>query len=149
MIGVCRDKEGEHKLISKTDAKKEFILSDVDLERREPKLQFILRKNPHRMGGEMKLYLYSQMKERALEVWETEEGLEEAREQRKSNKRKRQQNAFEKKMKDMRKQARGSKTPASLLAHNHDYGEEEHDPDEDTYSKSCQTCGHQITYEKM
>ncbi|CAB4061383.1 XPA [Lepeophtheirus salmonis] len=41
-------KENDHnRLITKTEAKKIFLLKDCDLDRREPPLKFIIKKNPH------------------------------------------------------------------------------------------------------
>ena len=52
------EKDGKHELITKTDAKNEFLLKDTDFIRPEPALKFIARKNPHKESwGEMKLYL--------------------------------------------------------------------------------------------
>jgi len=71
-----RDKEGKHSLITKTEAKQEYLLKDCDLDKREPVLKYILRKNPHNANwGEMKLYLHLQIEQRALEVWGSEENL--------------------------------------------------------------------------
>ncbi|XP_029767181.1 DNA repair protein complementing XP-A cells isoform X2 [Terrapene carolina triunguis] len=54
----CRDVEGKHKLITRTEAKQEYLLKDCDLDKREPVLKFILKKNPHNsQWGDMKLYL--------------------------------------------------------------------------------------------
>ena len=53
-----RDNDEKHALITKTDAKNEFLLKDEDFEKREPPLKFITRKNPHNVRwGEMKLFL--------------------------------------------------------------------------------------------
>jgi len=71
-----RDKEGKHSLITKTEAKQEYLLKDCDLDKREPILKYIIRKNPHNANwGEMKLYLHLQIEQRALEVWGSEENL--------------------------------------------------------------------------
>lgn len=57
-----RDNEVKHKLISRTEAKQAFLLKDCDLDKREPSLRFILRKNPHNpRWGDMKLYLKTQV----------------------------------------------------------------------------------------
>lgn len=51
-------------------------MKDCDLDKREPPLKFIVRKNPHNVNwGEMKLYLHLQIEQRALEVWGSEENL--------------------------------------------------------------------------
>lgn len=76
MYHYCRDKEGKHSLITKTEAKQEYLLKDCDLDKREPALKYIIRKNPHNVNwGEMKLYLHLQIEQRALEVWGSEENL--------------------------------------------------------------------------
>lgn len=57
-----RDSEEKHSLITRTEAKCEYLLKDVDLDKREPPLKFINRKNPHNSNwGEMKLYLHLQV----------------------------------------------------------------------------------------
>lgn len=63
-------------MITKTEAKQEYLLKDCDLDKREPPLKYINKKNPHNVNrGEMKLYLHLQVEERALEVWGSEEKL--------------------------------------------------------------------------
>lgn len=57
-----RDADDKHKLITKTEAKQEYLLKDCDLEKREPPLKFIVKKNPrHSQWGDMKLYLKLQV----------------------------------------------------------------------------------------
>ncbi|XP_034157075.2 DNA repair protein complementing XP-A cells [Pangasianodon hypophthalmus] len=147
----CRDSEVKHRLISRTEAKQLFLLKDCDLDRREPPLRFILKKNPHNpRWGDMKLYLKSQVVCRSLEVWGSEEALEEARETREENREVQKQKRFNKKVKELRRAVRSSMFKKDTGAHQHDYGEEELlDEDEDQYRKVCKTCGHQLTYEKM
>ena len=149
------EKDGPHELITKTDSKKEFLLKDSDFEKGERDvplvpLRFILRKNPHNpRWGDMKLFLRLQVEARALQVWGSEEALEEehtAREERlvaaKSKK-------YEKKMKELRKAVRSSLFTKDLSAHVHSYGEESYHEDRDEYSKECGSCGHVQTFEKM
>lgn len=60
---LFRDNEEKHKLISRTEAKQRYLLKDVDLDKREPPLRFILKKNPHNpRWGDMKLYLLLQVR---------------------------------------------------------------------------------------
>ena len=67
---------------------------------REPILRYILRKNPHNpKWGDMKLYLRSQIEDRALEIWETPEKLEEERELREAKKEKSKVKKFNKQVK--------------------------------------------------
>lgn len=51
-----------HKLITKTEAMNEYLLKDCDIDKREPPLKFIRKKNPHNVHwGEMKLFLQVQV----------------------------------------------------------------------------------------
>lgn len=147
----CRDNEAKHKLISRTEAKKEYLLKDCDLDQREPTLRFVLRKNPHNpRWGDMKLYLKLQVEKRSLEVWGSPEALEEAKESREDNREVQKQKRFNKKVKELRRAVRSSVWRKDTSVHQHDYGPEELlDQEEDTYRKVCSTCGHQLTYEKM
>lgn len=57
-----RDDDEKHALITKTEAKTEYLLKDSDLEKREPLLRHIICKNPHNeRWGSMKLFLRSQV----------------------------------------------------------------------------------------
>ncbi|XP_024115101.1 DNA repair protein complementing XP-A cells [Oryzias melastigma] len=147
----CRDAEGKHKLISRTEAKQRYLLKDCDLDQREPPLRFILKKNPHNpRWGDMKLYLHLQVEKRCLEVWGSEEALEEARETREENREVQKQKRFNKKVKELRRAVRSSVWTKNTVAHQHEYGPEEVlDPEEDLYRKTCITCQHELTYEKM
>uniref|UniRef100_A0A3Q3EV44 Xeroderma pigmentosum, complementation group A n=1 Tax=Labrus bergylta TaxID=56723 RepID=A0A3Q3EV44_9LABR len=98
----CRDNEEKHKLVSRTEAKAHYLLKDCDLDKREPPLRFILKKNPHNpRWGDMKLYLKVQVEKRCMEVWGSEEALEEARETREENKEVQKQKRFNKKSKSV------------------------------------------------
>ncbi|XP_066985073.1 DNA repair protein complementing XP-A cells homolog isoform X2 [Macrobrachium rosenbergii] len=97
----CRDNDDKHSLITKTDAKNEYLLKDSDLEKREPPLKFIVRKNPHNSRwGDMKLFLKLQVEKRSLEIWGTEEALEEAIEKKEDQREINKQKRFNKKMKE-------------------------------------------------
>ena len=149
----CRDTErdGKHELITKTDAVKEFLLKDHDLESREPVLKFITRKNPHNnRWGNMKLYLRLQVEQRALDVWESPENLEKAHSEREEKRHKAKTKKFMGKLKALRMQVRGSLYQKKDFAaeHQHDYGPEEA-LGEDEFSRTCNTCGFVNRYEKM
>ncbi|OXB81756.1 UNVERIFIED_CONTAM: hypothetical protein H355_010317 [Colinus virginianus] len=145
----CRDAEDKHKLITRTEAKEEYLLKDCDLDKREPVLRFIVKKNPHNpRWGDMKLYLKLQVVKRALEVWGNEESLQEAKELRRDSREKMKQKKFDKKVKELRRAVRSSLWKKTASIHEHDYGPEE-SIDEETYKKTCTVCGHELTYEKM
>ncbi|MBN3305569.1 XPA protein, partial [Amia calva] len=146
----CRDSESKHKLITRSEAKNEYLLKDCDLDKREPMLRYVLKKNPHNpRWGDMKLYLRLQVVKRSLEVWGSEEALEEAREERVGNREKLKQKRFDKKVKELRRTVRSSMWKRDSSAHQHSYGPEEALDDDDNYRKICSTCGHELTYEKM
>jgi len=144
------EREGPHELITKTDAKKQFLLSDLHFEREGNPLKFLLRKNPHNPKyGDMKLYLRLQIEKVALDVWGSEEDLEKEIERREANKVVLKEKKYQKKMKELRKAVRSSLFTKNLSSHTHSYGEESYDEDKDEYSKTCDECGHVLTYEKM
>ncbi|NXQ06481.1 XPA protein, partial [Vidua macroura] len=145
----CRDVEDKHKLITRTEAKEDYLLKDCDLDKREPVLRFIVKKNPHNSRwGEMKLYLKLQVIKRSLEVWGSEEALQEAKVLRRDSREKMKQKKFDKKVKELRRAVRSSLWKKEASIHEHEYGPEEN-IDEDTYKKTCTVCGHELTYEKM
>ncbi|XP_012061820.1 PREDICTED: DNA repair protein complementing XP-A cells homolog [Atta cephalotes] len=147
----CRDKEGKHSLITKTEAKQEYLLKDCDLDRREPVLKYIVRKNPHNMNwGEMKLYLHLQIEQRALEVWGSEENLLKEKEAREIKREGAKIKKFNKKIKQLRMQVRSSLYDKTTKAsHVHEFGEDTYNEKDDTYTHTCITCGYEETYEKM
>ncbi|KAF4519165.1 hypothetical protein B566_EDAN008228 [Ephemera danica] len=145
----CRDNDGLHSLITKTDARNEYLLKDCDLEKREPPLRFLVRKNPHdARWGDMKLYLQLQVERRALEVWGSEEQLEEERELREHKREKSKEKKYNKKMKELRMAVRSSLYNRTTSLHEHEFGPEKH-VEEDTYTRQCNSCGYQETFEKM
>ncbi|NP_001296580.1 DNA repair protein complementing XP-A cells homolog [Hydra vulgaris] len=147
----CRDKD-KHKLITKTDAKQKYCLKDCDFDVREPPLKFILKKNPHNdRWGDMKLFLEDQVRNRAIEVWGSEDGIEEQKELRTENKDKLKNKKFEKKIKNLRDTVRTSTWHKDLSKHTHEYDSENevYHEDEDVYEKKCKTCDYKLKYEKM
>ncbi|XP_042905079.1 DNA repair protein complementing XP-A cells homolog isoform X2 [Parasteatoda tepidariorum] len=145
----CRDNDGAHALISKTDAKKEYLLKDCDLDKREPPLKYILRKNPHNVHGNMKLYLRLQVENRAVQIFGSEEAIDEKKELLEEASLKRKKKAFDKKVKALRMEVRSSLYRKKDSTHTHDYGPEEYKKDDDIYVKACNTCGHEVEFEKM
>ncbi|XP_047000024.1 DNA repair protein complementing XP-A cells [Schistocerca americana] len=149
----CRDRDDKHSLITRTDAKNEYLLKDCDLDMREPPLKFIMRKNPHNMRwGTMKLYLRLQIEKRALEVWGSEEKLEEELEKRDEKRSKAKIKKYNKQVKALRMAVRSSLYDRTKSAtHTHEFGPEKPLPDqgEDTYTRKCTTCGYEEIFEKM
>ncbi|XP_001601437.1 DNA repair protein complementing XP-A cells homolog [Nasonia vitripennis] len=147
----CRDNDGKHSLITRTEAKQEYLLKDCDLDKREPALKYVLRKNPHNVHwGEMKLYLQIQIEVRALEVWGSEENLLEEREKREVKRQETKIKKFNKKVKKLRMEVRSSLYDKTQKAsHTHQFGEDTYNEDDDNYTHACTICGFEETYEKM
>uniref|UniRef100_A0A8D8KJ63 DNA repair protein complementing XP-A cells homolog n=2 Tax=Culex pipiens TaxID=7175 RepID=A0A8D8KJ63_CULPI len=150
---ACRDNDGKHSLITRTEAKQEYLLKDCDLDKREPVLKFISRKNPHNVRwGEMKLYLHIQIEERALQVWGSEENLVKEKELRDEKREVTKVKKYNKRLKELRMDMRSSlyDKRETSKAHTHSWDEDEvYNEEEDTYTRKCESCGHQETYEKM
>ncbi|XP_044256554.1 DNA repair protein complementing XP-A cells homolog [Tribolium madens] len=146
----CKDLE-EHKLITKTEALKTYLLKDIDLDKREPPLKYITKKNPHHVRwGDMKLYLQLQVEERALEIWGSKEAMEEERLRREDKRVILKAKRYQKELKELRMSMRSSLYDrTSAAAHVHEFGPETYNEEEDTYSRNCLTCSYVETFEKM
>lgn len=147
----CHDRDEKHSLITRSDAKAEYLLKDCDFDKREPPLKYITKKNPHNVRwGDMKLYLHLQVEKRALEVWGSEEQLAEQHALRDEKRDKAKLKKFNKNMKQLRMEVRSSiYDKTTKVNHTHVYGEETYNEDEDNYSHTCTICGFVETYEKM
>nr|CDS27972.1 DNA repair protein complementing XP A cells [Hymenolepis microstoma] len=147
---ACRDYKGIHSLITRTSAKDRYLLSDVDLDVREPPLRRIFKKNPRNSTwGDMQLFLEAQVAARSLEVWGSEENVEAERSNRAIKREKAKERGFQKRVKELRLQVRSSLYTKKSATHEHTYGPEAYDETTDTYSKSCTSCDHKMTFEKM
>ncbi|KAK9889096.1 hypothetical protein WA026_004369 [Henosepilachna vigintioctopunctata] len=146
----CKDPE-EHALITKTDAVNLYLLKPVDLEKREPPLQYITKKNPHNVRwGDMKLYLKAQVEQRALEVWGSHEEIEKEKNNREEKKVVTQAKKYNKELKALRMNMRSSLYDRTTTAsHTHNFGPESYNEQDDTYTHKCLSCTYVETFEKM
>lgn len=146
---ACRDNDDKHKLITRTEAKNEYLLKDCDFDKREPALKYITRKNPHNSRwGDMKLYLLLQIEERALVVWGSEEQLCQERELREEKREKTKLKKYNKRIEELRMDVRSSIYDRTTSVHAHEFGPEVL-IEEDTYNRTCKTCGFVETFEKL
>ncbi|CAL8111771.1 unnamed protein product [Orchesella dallaii] len=147
----CKDIDEKHKLITRTDAKNEYLLKDVDLDKREPILRFMTKPNPHNSSwGDMKLYLRLQIEERAIVVWGSLDKIDEQQEVREENRVKTKIKKYNKKMKVLRMSARSSLYTKDFTPHEHVWGSEVCvDEDEDQFKHTCTECGQEEVFEKM
>nr|XP_022920986.1 DNA repair protein complementing XP-A cells homolog [Onthophagus taurus] len=146
----CKDPE-EHKLITKSEAMSSYLLKECDFTKRGTPLKFISKKNPHNSRwGEMKLYLQVQVEKRALEIWESEEKLQEEIEKREEKKVMAKTKKYQKQMKELRMNVRSSLYDKTTSAsHTHEFGEETYNEEDDNYTHKCVSCGYEETFEKM
>lgn len=146
----CRDPQDKHSLITRTEAKNDYLLKDCDLDKREPILKFVLKQNPHNpRWGAMKLYLHVQIEKRALEVWGSEEALIEEKELREEKREKSKGKKCAKQMKELRMQVRSSLYDRTIKkTHKHTFGSDQYNEDDDTYTHECE-CGYSETFEKL
>ena len=143
----CREKDKDQfKLITKTEAKNEFVLKDCDFEYREPPLMYATAPNPHSIGGVMKLYLQGQVYERACEVHGGDAGIDDAITQRTKNKEIAMERKMNKKLSELRK---SSKPRQPKQVHVHEFDEEIYDSVSEQYSKCCISCNYIQKYEKL
>lgn len=120
------------------------------MEKREPPLRYLNRKNPHNARwGEMKLYLQIQVEKRALEVWGSEEKLQEELEKREEKRVVNKGKKYQKQMKELRMSMRSSLYDRTSAFHVHEFGPEKYNEADDTYARSCLTCTYRETFEKI
>uniref|UniRef100_A0A5S6Q3L2 XPA C-terminal domain-containing protein n=1 Tax=Trichuris muris TaxID=70415 RepID=A0A5S6Q3L2_TRIMR len=146
----CRIGKDKYKLLTRTEAKSQYLLKDCDLDSRKPALRYLNKKNPRSPRfGDMKLYLRAQVEERAIAVWGSREALEEARFRRKRNNETNKQNRYNKKLIELRKQVRSELYVKAPKVHVHDFEEETYNEGNDVYFKKCKLCPFKMEYEKM
>ena len=148
----CTDEQAiRYSLITRTSAKERYLLTDYDLDKREPKLKCIEKKNPHNQRwGIMRLYLRCQIQRLSNEIHEgkTEEKVVEREEKKAENKRKK----YEKQVEKLRLDVRTSlQTKRIKTIHEHIYDEAniKYNEETDMHTKTCIECGYQYEYEEM
>jgi len=140
-----------YSLITRTSAKDKYLLTDYDLDKRQPILKCIEKKNPHNQHwGIMRLYLRCQIQRLSHEIHEgkTEEKLRE-REEKKSEKKRKQ---YEKQVEQLRLDVRSSlQTKRIKSVHEHIYDDNniKYNKETDMHTKTCLECGYQYEYEEM
>ncbi|KAL5965755.1 hypothetical protein TSMEX_006510 [Taenia solium] len=146
----CRDSKGIHTLVTRSTAKERYLLTDVDLDVREPPLRRIYKKNPrHSSWGDMQLFLEAQVAARSLEIWGSEAKVEAERASRVVKRERAKLRGFQKRVKELRIQVRSSLYAKKSVPHEHTFGPEVYDEKTGTYSKSCTSCGCVMSFEKM
>ena len=140
-----------YSLITRTSAKDKYLLTDYDLDKREPALKCIEKKNPHnRHWGVMRLYLRCQVQRLSDQIHEgkTEEKVLEREEKKSEKKRKNYEKQVEKLRLDVRSSLQAKR---AKVIHEHVFDEKNiaYDEEKDLYTKTCVECGYQYEYEEL
>ncbi|VDP91799.1 unnamed protein product [Echinostoma caproni] len=117
----CRDPKGIHTLVTKSTAKDRYLLNDVDLD----------------------------VAERALSLWGSEEALEAERKRRTERIETSKLKQYNKKLKELKVQTRSSLYMKTTKMHEHTFGPETYDAEQDVYTKRCTQCEYTTTFEKL
>ena len=157
---------GKYRMMCKTTAQKEYLLSDRQLSRTHGGLGCLLRPNPNAQGsgrphgGDMKLYLQAQVEALALQIWGSDEALFDEKERR-QDARQAKAEARKRKVADREAAARAGtnavpshKRPAATsrhheqmtarVSHTHTFlADETYDEATDMWTKRC-ACGFEV-----
>eukprot|EP00898_Chlorokybus_atmophyticus_P007093 jgi/Chlat1/7385/Chrsp6S07421 len=152
-FGCRRDLE-HYRLVTKSEAKDKWLLTDADLR----KLRFVNKENPrHRDWSAMALYLKKQVMEASYRKHGGEHGLavahEEALQARlQRSELKRRKSDTDARVEQARQKRIAEKIATEVLVeeHKHVYPDESeaYDEEEDVWTKTC-ACGFSIEYEKL
>eukprot|EP00048_Salpingoeca_helianthica_P024960 m.36664 g.36664 ORF g.36664 m.36664 type:complete len:263 (+) comp9709_c0_seq1:100-888(+) len=147
----CRRKneDGKFSLVTKTEAKDEYLLNDADLDTQYGGLRCIERKNPHNeRWGMMKLFLRYQVQDMSYGRYGGEEGLEKEIEERFVKQAQMKEKRQKTKIRKMREQTLSSTWKKPAQEHQHKFGEEQ-ETGEGMWQKTCVDCGFVVSFEKM
>jgi DNA-repair protein complementing XP-A cells len=147
----CKDLDEKHELITKTNARDDYLLKDCDFDYREPPLKFIARKNPHKSTwAEMKLYLKLQVEARALEVHGSFDEIKRQKELREEKREIGKIKKYNKQLVELKKTVRATLFDnRKKAAHEHEFGPSTYNEETDEYTHVCTTCGFSETYEEL
>ncbi|ORY99263.1 DNA repair protein RAD14 [Syncephalastrum racemosum] len=135
----CKEKFPErYSLITKTEAKEDYLLTDPELRDREL-LPHWLKPNPRKpMWSNMMLYVREMVEEYAFKKWGSAEGLDAEYERREKQKKDKKDKKFKEKLADLRRRTMTSTWERKRQEgpHQHVFG----DPVEDEHGVTVQTC---------
>lgn len=148
----CRQTYGDdyYKLITKTTAREEFLLTDEELADTTI-LPFMTKANPHKSTwSDMHLYLLGDVRNYAIKKWGSLEALNEELTRRDSAREARKEKKFKAKLSDLRKRTRSAAINKSLnkprAHHKHVFHD---DGGASSLTKKCTVCGLEIEQEEI
>lgn len=130
-LDYCHSCARKVDLLTKTECKQDYLLSDYDLK----PLKFMQKKKVH----EMKLYIKSQVEQQAIKKWKSIELLDQEILKREDEKQERKQSRFADKMKKLRTKS----MVTNLIREDH-----KHEFESKNGIQSC-SCGFQMEYETI
>ncbi|KAH9223259.1 XPA protein C-terminus-domain-containing protein [Leptodontidium sp. 2 PMI_412] len=157
----CKDKDKKYTLLTKTECKKDYLLTDPELKDFDL-LPHLSKPNPHKSHWhDMNLFLRGQVEEYAMGTkWGSEQGMDAEWERREADKAKRKNKNQMKKMADLRKKTKGDSIRRRLNEansrpaqfgdrvgdgrHVHTWGVGVEGEDGETV-RTCTECGHEIS----
>lgn len=158
---ACKEKyPDKYSLLTKTEAREDYLLTDEELKDQKllPRLE---RPNPHKSTwNNMMLYLRYQVEEYAFseKKWGSPEALDAEFEKREAEKKRRKEQKFKTKLRELKKRTRveayrrsrmgggadakfGDKVMGRHDRHEHEWGRPVTDPETGMTKKSCVECG--------
>ena len=148
---ACRrmNEDGKYSLVTKTEARQEYLLTETDLDASFGGLRCIEKKNPqNERWGMMKLYLRGQVEKICFDRYGGEQGLDEEIVRRSKEKLVNQEKKQKRKVAQMRKETLTSLWRKPDKAHEHHFGPEEA-KDGGLFVKRCEECDFEVEFEKM
>ncbi|KAK9727626.1 DNA repair protein rad14 [Basidiobolus ranarum] len=136
-------------LITKTEAKEDYLLTDPELKDRDL-FPCWKKPNPRKSTwNDMMLFVREQVEEFAFKKWGGEEALDAEFEKRQSDKKKRKDKKFRAKLADLRRRTRTSTWEKKREEHVHEYDEPVEDQETGEMTKTCKSCGFQLSYDEL
>ncbi|KAH8552268.1 XPA protein C-terminus-domain-containing protein [Umbelopsis sp. PMI_123] len=151
ICNTCKDKyPDKYSLITKTEAKEDYLLTDPEL-RDEELLPHWSKPNPRKSTwNNMMLYVRFMVEEYAFQKWGSPEALDAEYEKREKQKKEKKDKQFKEKLRDLRKRTITSTWEKQRdKAHKHEYGDPVQNPKTGNTTQTCQICGIEIESESF
>ncbi|KAI8143727.1 XPA protein C-terminus-domain-containing protein [Fennellomyces sp. T-0311] len=149
---ACKEKYPErYSLITKTEAKEDYLLTDPELRDTEL-LPHWSKPNPRKSTwNNMMLYVRYMVEEYAFKKWGSEEGLDAEYERREAQKKDKKDKKFKEKLADLRRRTMTSNWERKRQQgpHKHVFGTPVDDPDTGVTTETCQECGLTVESEEL
>ncbi|KAI8080126.1 XPA protein C-terminus-domain-containing protein [Gilbertella persicaria] len=147
---TCKEKYPEkYSLITKTEAKEDYLLTDPEL--KDPELlPHWSKPNPHKnTWNDMMLYVREMVEEYAFKKWNGPEGLDAEYERRIAQKKEKKEKKFKEKLADLRRRTMTTSKERKRQEgpHKHEFGDVNNQ--DGTSVQKCKTCGLVIESEEF